>query len=87
MEQINTDIQNSTQLPPPFKKHKFDTLKINSYAFGAKSNDTAITLGHDEWELDPSHTLTEANIKNETELSYYNKDDYDKYKANPQLLW
>ena len=74
------------------------------YPLNKQSNDTAITLSHDEeWILDPKKTLLESKIsqcqyviwyynynwilENETELSYYNTIDYEKYKQNPRLLW
>ena len=25
--------------------------------------------------------------ENETEISYFNREEYDQYKANPQMLW
>lgn len=88
MDQIDRDIKTRPNLPLPFKTHSYDCMKINSFAHGAKSNDTAITLSHDdEWILDPKKTLLESKIKNETELSYYNTIDYEKYKQNPRLLW
>ncbi|XP_011403543.1 PREDICTED: UPF0538 protein C2orf76 homolog [Amphimedon queenslandica] len=87
MDQINKDLQSSHILPVPFRKHQFNCMKINSYAHGHKSNDTAITLGRNEWILDPSKTILESNIRNETEISYFNKSDYERYESHPQLLW
>ena len=26
-------------------------------------------------------------VENETEISYFNRHEYETYKANPQLLW
>ncbi|XP_064402230.1 UPF0538 protein C2orf76 homolog isoform X2 [Halichondria panicea] len=87
MERILGEIQQSKSLPPSFKKHQYDCLKIHSHAHGAKTNDTAINLDHDEWILSPDKTLLESDIRNETEISFFLKQDYEKYKKNPQFLW
>eukprot|EP00731_Ephydatia_muelleri_P008666 Em0004g1004a len=87
MAEINNRLQSDAALPVPFKRHKYDAMKVHSFAYGSKTSDTAINLDHEEWILDPSKTLQECLVRNETEISYFNLADYRQYKQNPQLLW
>ncbi|PRP88835.1 hypothetical protein PROFUN_00303 [Planoprotostelium fungivorum] len=71
----------------PFLTTSFDTLKIYSKAHGAKSQNLIINLEHDDdWTLsDDSAVLSSLGIEEETELSWYNKEQYDKFKSNPEV--
>lgn len=57
-----------------------------------------MNLDHEEWTLKDEQTLQDAgcgtfplqphtNPENETTLSYYNHEDYEKFKANPEEKW
>lgn len=73
----------------------FDTLKLYTQPFGAKSQNLAINFDNDEELIliSPKHqellsrTLNSLGCKNETELSYFNYDQYINYKNDPKILW
>eukprot|EP00128_Syssomonas_multiformis_P017026 Colp12_sorted_trinity150504_noHs@24072 len=71
----------------PFKNNTFDTLKISHKAHGYKTNNVVVNLDHDEYVLSPDKTLGECGVENETEISFYNHEAYEKYKAHPEHKW
>ncbi|KAH3716787.1 UPF0538 protein C2orf76 homolog [Dreissena polymorpha] len=82
------DLKTRPGLPPPFKNNKFDTLKISHQPFGAKTSDPVINTDNDEGlMLQPDKTLRESHIVNETELSFFNMEEYRAYQKNPHLVW
>ncbi|XP_022080082.1 UPF0538 protein C2orf76 homolog [Acanthaster planci] len=88
IEFVKTDIKTRSGLPPPFKTYDYDTLKIQHKKFGAKTSDPAInTEKDDELILKDGATLLESNVESETELSFFNWKDYEKYKENPVISW
>ncbi|KAF5330631.1 hypothetical protein D9619_005717 [Psilocybe cf. subviscida] len=65
-----------------------DTLKLYTKAHGSKTSNLIINLDHDEWILDDdSKTLTEVGFENETEVSFFSRQDYDDFKLNPETSW
>lgn len=73
---------------PPFKSVAYDTLKISHQAGGFKANDIVINVDDDEGLiLAEDATLGECNVGSETEVSFFIKADYLKYKANPGTKW
>ncbi|XP_013394643.1 UPF0538 protein C2orf76 homolog isoform X2 [Lingula anatina] len=87
MTVVNKDIATCSELPPPFKKYQYDTMKILHKAHGFKTNDPVINTDHEENILDPGRTLSEQGVANETEISYFKREDYEHYKANPVTQW
>ncbi|ORX61011.1 cytoplasmic protein [Piromyces finnis] len=77
----------STSGYKPYLNVKFDTLKLYFKHFGAKTSNLIVNLDHDDWFLDDSKTLEESGIENEAEISFFNRADYDKFKANPEIKW
>ncbi|KAK7206679.1 hypothetical protein BZA70DRAFT_274843 [Myxozyma melibiosi] len=72
----------------PFRNVEFDTLKLYTQAHGSKTSNLIINLDHDEWILsDPSKTLEECGFVNETEVSMFNRELFEKYKENPVEKW
>ncbi|KAG9305646.1 hypothetical protein G9A89_022568 [Geosiphon pyriformis] len=65
-----------------------DTLKIYTKAHGSKTQNLTINLDHDEdWILkDDNFTLSSYGIENETELSFFNYDAYQKFKEHPDVI-
>lgn len=85
---IRDRIKTTPSLPPPFRNFSFDTLKIEYHAYGAKTNDPVINQGDDnQLIMKPHQLLRECGVKHETEISFFNMEDYQKYKANPELVW
>ncbi|XP_041478581.1 UPF0538 protein C2orf76 homolog [Lytechinus variegatus] len=88
MNKIREDIKTRSGLPPPFRKHAYDTLKIEYKAYGSKTSDPVINKGDDDkLMLKPNQTLRACNIENETELSFFNLKDYEEYKLDSTTVW
>ncbi|GFZ44676.1 UPF0538 protein [Saitozyma sp. JCM 24511] len=65
-----------------------DTLKLYTVAHGHKTTNLIINLDHDEWILsDLDKTLAEIGAENETELSFFDRQAYEAFKANPEVKW
>ncbi|BEI82579.1 hypothetical protein CcaverHIS002_0304470 [Cutaneotrichosporon cavernicola] len=65
-----------------------DTIKKYTVAHGHKSQNLIINLDNDEWILsDLDQTLADAGCENETELSFFNRQAYDEFKAHPETRW
>jgi len=68
---------------------QFDTLKLYTHAKGTKTQNLIVNLDHDpEWIFeDDTKKLAEVECEHETEISYFNREAYEEYKANPVDLW
>ncbi|CDU25452.1 uncharacterized protein SPSC_05345 [Sporisorium scitamineum] len=80
-----------------------DTLKLYTRAHGAKTTNLIINLDRPEWVLEDGNlgklaggkegktkdntTLAEIGVENETELSFFNKQAYEAFLANPNTKW
>jgi len=72
----------------PYRNVVLDTLKLYTRAHGAKTTNLIINLDHDEWILDDdSQLLVDLGLENETEVSFFHKELYTQFKANPQTNW
>ncbi|KIM28899.1 hypothetical protein M408DRAFT_329318 [Serendipita vermifera MAFF 305830] len=72
----------------PYKSLQLDTLKLYTKAHGAKTTNLIINLENDEWILDDdTATLATVGFENETEVSFFNRSDYDGFKASPEIKW
>nr|GAT61277.1 predicted protein [Mycena chlorophos]GAT61278.1 predicted protein [Mycena chlorophos] len=72
----------------PFRNVALDTMKLYTQAHGAKTTNLIINLDHDEWILnDDEQLLADAGFQNETEVSFFNYQLYNEFKANPQTSW
>ncbi|XP_072273958.1 UPF0538 protein C2orf76 homolog isoform X2 [Pyxicephalus adspersus] len=88
LEFIKKDIAVRVGLPPPFRKHTYDTMKIIHQAHGAKTNELVVGLEDDEkLILRHGQSLQEAGVANETELALFCDTDYRQYKKNPVSTW
>lgn len=55
---------------------------------GHKTQNLIVNLDHDEdWLLSDKLTMREANVEDETEISFFNRAAYDAYKRDPQTKW
>lgn len=69
-------------LPPPFKSFNFDCMKIEHQAFGSKTSNTVMNCENDEELILKEHlTLENCGVKHETEISFFNREDYEQYKS------
>ncbi|KAJ7684835.1 hypothetical protein DFH06DRAFT_1156809 [Mycena polygramma] len=72
----------------PYRNVVLDTLKLYTHAHGAKTTNLIINLDHEEWILnDDSQLLANLGFENETEVSFFNRELYDLFKANPHTSW
>lgn len=72
----------------PYRTVHYDTLKLYTKAHGAKTSNLIINLDHDDWILDDdSKTLAECGFENETEVSFFNRELYEQFKAHPETRW
>lgn len=87
-EFVKAELKTRTGIPPPFKNHPYDSLKISHQPFGAKTSDPVINKENDEeLMLHDENTLKQSKIINETEISFFNLEEYRKYQSNPILNW
>ncbi|KIK31350.1 hypothetical protein PISMIDRAFT_5824 [Pisolithus microcarpus 441] len=78
-----------------YRNVDLDTLKLYTKAHGAKerlygsvTSNLIINLDHDDWVLDDENkTLAEVGLENETEVSFFNREAYEKYRHNPEIRW
>ncbi|XP_041663644.1 UPF0538 protein C2orf76 homolog [Cheilinus undulatus] len=85
---VKDDITMRSDLPAPFRKYDYDTMKIVHQAHGAKTNELVMSLDDDEeLILRDGQTLREAGVANETEVAFFRKEDYGRFKANPKTVW
>lgn len=91
---LKTIIHDSLRTQPalkPIANHSYDTLKLYSQPHGAKSNNPIINVGGDDHLIlrndDDLRPLSELGIGHETEISYFNYDDYHRYQLNPTTIW
>ncbi|KAL5511487.1 hypothetical protein ACEPAH_4704 [Sanghuangporus vaninii] len=70
------------------ESHRLDTLKLYTKAHGAKTTNLIINLDHDDWILDDDNkTLSQVGLENETEVSLFNHQAYETFKAHPETRW
>lgn len=72
----------------PYRTVNLDTMKLYTKAHGAKTTNLIINLDHDDWILDDdSILLADIGFENETEVSFFNKELFGAFKANPETRW
>ncbi|CAH7689502.1 hypothetical protein BY996DRAFT_4580307 [Phakopsora pachyrhizi] len=66
-----------------------DTLKLYTHAHGSKTTNLIINLDHPEWILDNNNNipLSKLSIEHESELSLFNRQDYESFLLDPQQTW
>ncbi|KAL6940805.1 Altered inheritance rate of mitochondria protein 29 [Hanseniaspora vineae] len=77
----------------PFRNVQYDHMKVYTHAHKSKTVNLVINFDHDDdssWVLDitdDEKKLSHYDIANETEISLYKLEDYEKFKANPEEKW
>ncbi|GAA96065.1 hypothetical protein E5Q_02726 [Mixia osmundae IAM 14324] len=72
----------------PYRNAKLDTLKLYTKAHGAKTTNLIINMDNDEWILDDDGaTLATMGLENETEVSFFGREDYEAFKKDPETKW
>ncbi|XP_028932071.1 UPF0538 protein C2orf76 homolog [Ornithorhynchus anatinus] len=85
---LKRDVALRPGLPPPFRRYKYDTMKIVHQAHRAKTNELVLSLDDDDrLVLSEDSTLEAAGVAHETEIAFFRDEDYKNYKANPVSSW
>jgi len=72
----------------PYRNASLNTIKLYTKAHGAKSSNLIINLDNDELILDDNDkTLSDLGFENETEVSFFDRQDYEEFKLNPETKW
>ncbi|KAG0141325.1 hypothetical protein CROQUDRAFT_663992 [Cronartium quercuum f. sp. fusiforme G11] len=72
----------------PYQNVSLDTFKLYTKAHGAKTTNLIINLDHDDWILeDKSAKLKDVGLEHESEVSLFNRTDYEDFKLNPEQSW
>lgn len=72
----------------PYRTVDLNCLKIYTHAHLTKTVKLSINLDmDDEWILDEDKPLYDYGIRNESELSCFNRDMYFTFKQNPEEKW
>ncbi|KAI8492079.1 hypothetical protein Bbelb_299760 [Branchiostoma belcheri] len=88
MDMVRKDIQTRPGLPPPFRKHAYDTFKLEFKAHCNKTNNPVINTGEDEkLMLKSGATLRESGVEHETEISFFKREEYENFVENPVTKW
>ena len=88
ISRLQEEVKTLKGLPPPFRSHPYDTLKISHQAGSFKANDIVINFeGDEELILQGDRTLAECGVLSETEMSFFKRAEYEAYKKNPEKKW
>jgi hypothetical protein len=61
-------------------------MKLYNQAHSSKTTNLIINLDHDDWILDDEDKLlVDLGFKNETEVSFFNREAYEKFKIDPKV--
>lgn len=81
------------QVQPAFKTYRnveLDTLKLYTKAQGTKTQNLIINMEDQDDALifeDDTASLASCACEHETEVSFFNKIQYDGFKAHPEEKW
>lgn len=70
-----------------YNPDKYDTLKIYFKTHGSKTSNLIINVNDGDDFLKDDVTLQDAGVENETEISFFNAQEYQKFKENPEIKW
>ncbi|PWN46414.1 hypothetical protein IE81DRAFT_319326 [Ceraceosorus guamensis] len=69
---------------------KLDTMKVYTHAHFTKTSNLIINLDRPEWVLDGDKEevpLADLGCQNETELSLFNRQEYEEFLKDPKTEW
>ncbi|KAK4471983.1 hypothetical protein MN116_005361 [Schistosoma mekongi] len=84
---IQHEIETSSVIPPPFKNHCFDALKIRHKAFKTKSGELLVDVEGDPTPSNSEETLESLGIEHETEVAVFKMSDFLVQRDNPEFQW
>ncbi|KAH9923998.1 uncharacterized protein BXZ73DRAFT_103730 [Epithele typhae] len=87
--QLKDMVRQAIQTQPgwkPYRNATFDTIKLYTRAHGAKTTNLIINLDHDEWIFEDESVIL-CDLENESEVSFFNRVQYEEFKTNPDTKW
>eukprot|EP00871_Galdieria_phlegrea_P004342 jgi/Galph1/4909/GphlegSOOS_G3558.1 len=86
-ERIKTTLRNSPSLRS-YESCPFDTLKIYTPSGSShKEQSLVINFDHEDWIIGDNDTLESKRVANEAEISFFNCEQYEKFKQHPDVKW
>jgi len=89
--QLKERVRQAIQTLPgwkPYRNAPLDTIKLYTQAHGSKTTNLIINFEHDDWVFkDDDATLSSMGLQNESEVSFYNEEAYQAFKADPETKW
>ena len=78
-----------SRLFPKDSPAPLDTFKRYYTRHAAKTNNAIINVGEDDKMviLDMESKLADLGVEHETEISWFNWEEYQKFCNNPQFKW
>ncbi|KAL0635801.1 hypothetical protein Q9L58_005234 [Maublancomyces gigas] len=89
LHHLDLTTMTSGELKEMAKKGMY-TLKLYTKAQGTKTQNLIINMEDKDDELifrDENQTLADCGCEHETEISFFNMQDYLAFKANPEEKW
>jgi hypothetical protein len=86
IKELKTECLKKIQEFKAFKTHPFDTMKVYVKQHGSKTSNLIINLDSDEF-LNDDQTVSQSGIGNEDEISFFNINEYNIFKEDPQVKW
>eukprot|EP00117_Sycon_ciliatum_P044186 scpid6678/ scgid2580/ UPF0538 protein C2orf76 homolog len=83
IDRLRKEMASSKLIPKTFLKHDFNCVKILHKPHMFKTSNPVINLDNDDWILPEDTVLDQFGLVNETELTFFNRADYEQYKLNP----
>ncbi|KAK2460520.1 hypothetical protein APHAL10511_006990 [Amanita phalloides] len=91
VRQLKDIVHQAIQSQQTWKAYRnvvLDTLKLYTKAHGSKTTNLIINMDNDDWIMDKDDdSLAVAGFEHETEVSFFNKIQYEAFKQDPQTRW
>ncbi|GJQ08333.1 hypothetical protein GpartN1_g124.t1 [Galdieria partita] len=84
---IDIKIRSSPNLAT-FVNCPFDTIKVYTLSDQSfKDQSLVINFDHEDWIIRDNETLQSKGISSGAEVSYFNMEQYQRFKENPIMKW
>mmetsp|Transcript_8286 Transcript_8286/g.30591 ORF Transcript_8286/g.30591 Transcript_8286/m.30591 type:complete len:130 (-) Transcript_8286:57-446(-) len=72
----------------PHRSKNYDTLKVYALAQSHKPDCLVINLDKDDTQImNDDKTIADYGLNHETELSFFERKEYEDFKKNPEQKW
>ncbi|CAD5111095.1 DgyrCDS441 [Dimorphilus gyrociliatus] len=77
-------LKSKSNIPTPIRNYNYNTMKLEHKAHKYKANNPLINTENDEeLILSKDALLKNCGIDCECDISFFNREDYQKFKENP----